>query len=686
MRQTCGQPTSRHGAGPTSRLPFTVLCAALIASILLSTAGADLAFAQSEWNPFQEQDERARRQRRGPQELPPPLAPADRDPANAGGGTPPFGVPYPGASGAPPPFASGPNPPGARNSTVEKIELAPIDPVPAAAGPPPASPTGPIAGPSVAVSPAPPAGGWQPAPGVVPAGPRPMPAAPAGVAPSQWSAPLWQGVDMAQLEALITPLAIPPRSPALHALWVKLLTDQGPPPTGGKGPSHFAALQMEGLYRSGLIDPLSRKLGADTSEGDPLAIGFRIRRDLASGDRAGACGGAKALAAKRQGLPKLLAGEVHLLNGYCAAADGNYAAAGLAAELAREEDVQAGTALQALDALAMLQPGAKPAKPPKIALPERLLVLDYRLLTLLGAQDPQTVLEKAEPALLYALAAEGKGEPRLTVLAAESAARMNAISPAQLGETYRQLAVTANLESDALFRRASLFKAIVAEPGPPRRMALIRQLLDDARKSGLYLVAAQVAATKLGDIDPAGMPGPLVETAAEVAVAGGDYARARQLASINPAATHWAALADIVDPRNVAPGEFERALSVLESLARANRIPADVLHRLATVLDALDVNVPIPLWEAASRTPQPNTGHLPDTGTLPDLQAAAKKREIGRTVLLVMKTLGNGGPDTAHLISLGDSIRALRRVGLDAEARRIGLEALFAGWPRGVVQ
>ena len=30
----------------------------------------------------------------------------------------------------------------------------------------------------------------------------------------------------------------------------------------------------------------------------------------------------------------------------------------------------------------------------------------------------------------------------------------------------------------------------------------------------------------------------------------------------------------------------------------------------------MDVNVPIPLWELASRSPQPAGGHLPDTGVL----------------------------------------------------------------------
>lgn len=114
------------------------------------------------------------------------------------------------------------------------------------------------------------------------------------------------------------------------------------------------------------------------------------------------------------------------------------------------------------------------------------------------------------------------------------------------------------------------------------------------------------------------------------------------------------------------------------------RLDATLLHRLATVLDALEYNVPIPLWEAASRTPQPAGGFLPATGVLTELQDAAKKREFGRTVLLAMQTLGPNGAEGAHMIALGDSIRALRRAGLETDARGLGFEALFASWPRAI--
>jgi hypothetical protein len=142
-------------------------------------------------------------------------------------------------------------------------------------------------------------------------------------------------------------------------------------------------------------------------------------------------------------------------------------------------------------------------------------------------------------------------------------------------------------------------------------------------------------------------------------------------------------LIDIADSRSTA--DREAGLSFVEELAVTGRLDPTLLHRLATVLDALEYNVPIPLWEAASRTPQPAGGFLPETGVLSQLQDAAKKREFGRTVLLTMRTLGPHGAEGANMIALGDSIRALKRAGMESDARRLGFEALFAGWPRAIV-
>ena len=52
-------------------------------------------------------------------------------------------------------------------------------------------------------------------------------------------------------------LEIPPRSPALHALWRRLVTASVTPPSGGETDRHFEALRLEALYRSGLLREVS---------------------------------------------------------------------------------------------------------------------------------------------------------------------------------------------------------------------------------------------------------------------------------------------------------------------------------------------------------------------------------------------------------------------------------------------
>jgi hypothetical protein len=68
---------------------------------------------------------------------------------------------------------------------------------------------------------------------------------------------------------------------------------------------------------------------------------------------------------------------------------------------------------------------------------------------------------------------------------------------------------------------------------------------------------------------------------------------------------------------------------------------------------------------------------------LPRLKAAAGDKKFAQTVLLSLQALGPDGAEGAHILALGDTIRALKLAGLEADARRLGFEALFASWPRG---
>jgi hypothetical protein len=498
---------------------------------------------------------------------------------------------------------------------------------------------------------------------------------------------LWRGLDVATLEELIAEIEVPPRSPALHALWLRLITSNVTPPDGGEADQQFLALRLETLYRSGLLEEASRELSR-MQAGNSLVATLAARNEIGLGRKERGCATARSGAPPSGGFPKHLRAQAALISGYCAAIAGDVAGVGLAAEMVREADPRPSAGLQVLDAISL-------GTTPKIAPDVAISLLDYRLVAATGGTiEPAQLLKHAAPSLLASLGRDTGTVPALKLRAAEAAALMNAITPEELAAAYRAHATAAGAGTgapDTSERRAELFVAAEAERTPLKKVRLIRSFLDDARRAGLYLTALRMAGPASESVALAPEVGWYAETGIEVALAVGDYQRARSWATFGSAVSapgggslsHWQALIDIADSASTA--DRDASLTYVEELAVTGRLDPTLLHRLATVLDALAYNVPIPLWEAASRTPQPAGGFLPETGLLSQLQDAAKKREFGRTVLLTMRTLGPNGAEGAHMIALGDSIRALKRAGLEADARRLGFEALFASWPRAIV-
>lgn len=511
---------------------------------------------------------------------------------------------------------------------------------------------------------------------------------------------LWQGITVPEVEQLMAGLAMPPRSAALHELWRRLLLAKGSEPAGGKTPTHFLALRLAALYRLGLLDDLQAATDAagETSKGDGdgdivLAV-QRAKAQLGLGQREAACESARA--AKYQGeVPRPIAQDALLLIAYCAAADGNPAAASLTADLAREQRMEAPLAFAVIEHLAS---GAAAGVKPKLAIPKDVTLLDYRYLELAGAHEGVALLERAEPALVSALTREVKADARLRIGAAEDAARIFALDAPALMAAYREAAIPA--AGDPLtaklpppLKRAALAQAIDKEANGARKLRLMQALLAEARSHTLYVPVAKALAPLLKGMRQTPDLAPLAETAIEIALAGADYGAAVSWATFGSAyetagpahgrpdgLMHWMTLVDIAGAKAFVPRGS--GLKLTEELAVRGKLPAPLMHRLVTVLDALEYDIPIPLWDAASRTPQPATGHLPETGVLPRLKDAAAGKKYALTVLLVMQSLGAEGAEGAHLLALGDSIRALRAAGLEEDARRLGFEALFAAWPR----
>ena len=658
------------------RLPYTLRLLTL-AALHASALGAAPLVAQEGWNPFKDRDEQAARAK-AKQVAPPPAGPVLPPMNGSTAGSESYGsTPYYGAQGATG-YPSAASPGGTY------------------AGPAPYSPQqGARADPPIGYRPASP----PPAPqGAVAETPRFVPRD-SGVEKGDLSPvmtrdgsglplDLWRGADIKSVEEIISGGDIPPRSSALHALWRRALVAEAPPPSGGDA-AHFQALKLEALWRSGLISDMAEILKTGAGKENALIQIFEIRVKLALGEREAACERVKAANMISADLPKPLRAEAILLSGYCAALAGNAPAAQLTVDLAREEGIEAPLAMSVLDALA----ANTPAKP---QWPKRVSLIDYRFLELAKVANMPQLANQAEPALVFALAHDRNGDPATRVIAAEKAAQMFVIEPGKLGEAYGavafqplQMADPLSAKVDPSLRRAMLVQAAQREATPVRKARLMQALLDDARRTGLYVPIASLLGKDLERLPPSTELGWFAELGTEIALANRSYPLAHKWVMFGASLDrlgggsnlqHWLALLDIADTTAGAP--HGSGIRYVEDLALKGRLSTDLLHRLATVLDALEYNVPIPLWEAASRTPQPSTGHLPETGLLPQLQDAAKQKQYGRTVLLAIRALGSNGPEGAHIIALGDSIRALNKAGLEADARRLGFEALFMHWPR----
>lgn len=504
----------------------------------------------------------------------------------------------------------------------------------------------------------------------------------------------WQGLDTSQLQEMMAPLAIPPRSAALAELWRRLWTSEGVAPpdaprqSNGGPVASFTAVRIEALYRSGLVADLAKLLKEPASRpADPITGLLAARTRILLGDREAGCGEVKGFQRAQSGLPKPVRHEFLILAALCGAADRDPGTAGLAADLLRAEGVEAPVALAALDAIA-----SSSVNGTKAPATRTVGLLDYRFLELVRSERLPGIVAAAEPALLTVLASSSP-DAATRILAGEAALAHHALSPAELAAVYRAAPLPPQAAAEPLadrseppLKRVVLFKAFEAERTPIKKARLARALLDEVRRArGPYMLTAAMLAPGLEGLQPTPEIGWFAETAIEVNLAAGRYDAVRRWAEppLNErygSLRHWLVLADIADPEW--RGRRGEELPTAEQFAVRGRLAPELMHRLVTVLDALDYQIPIPLWEAASRSPQPSSGYLPETGVLSRLQEASKQKMYARVVLMAMRTLGPDSGETAHIIALGDTIRALKRAGLEPSARRLGLEALFAAWPR----
>lgn len=472
---------------------------------------------------------------------------------------------------------------------------------------------------------------------------------------------LWRSVSAAELETLITQAPWPSRSPALSKLIARALETNA----GGEGD---IKAKVGALMRAGRIEEVIAVLGGAGAPNEPGAAAVYAVALLAAGRDDEACGLGLGAAAAGTWHDSLAKRAVFLIPTYCAARGADRGGAQLALNLARDSGVNVRMAAAALAG----------AKPP---LPSRVDVIDYLFLKLGHASAGAEIAARATPDLLYLVARDPSAAPELRVAAAERAAALNIIDGTALAAAYGDAAsgLPKSAQSPPALR-AKLFATLNGQASPKIRAESIDALLASGRDASIEISMAQALAQLAGGFAQDAPGAGFAETGVRVAALAGDAEAAWQWTEgADPRLRSWQLLLATSDPYGP---NARGALDAGVDIALQSRLPGALLQRLVTVLDALGEEVPIPLWDLAGKTPQPADGYLPETGALTNLKQAADSGDVGRTILLVAAVLGPDGPQGAHLIGLGDSLRALRRVGLDAEARRLGFEALYAHWPQ----
>lgn len=529
----------------------------------------------------------------------------------------------------------------------------------------------------------------------VEAGQLPPAAGSDGAPASGFGTGFWQGVTASDAATLMAKIELPSRSPVLAGLWRRaMLTDEEP---AGGAPGQFLAARLDGLYRAGLLKDAAALIAKSPKSTDAQQLAARARVLLGLGDDDKACAAVKSIPLSGGPLKGRARNDALLMVAFCAARDKQPNHASLAAEVLRDQNFGEPLALAVLDSIAE-------SKTPKLPHSDNLTLIDYKFLGLLGNVPAERFLPRAAPDLIVGIANDQAAEPAARRAAAEAAVRINAMDDAELAALYRTAPIAPQQLADPAsagtalpppMRRALLFQAAEKGPSPARKIELVQQLLTAARSDGIFSPIARLAAPIIDGIKPTPDLARLSEPAIQALLAAGRYDHAVGWILLGGTSAggpggnpqlHWLTLVDIGDAEGHVP--HGSSMNYAEDMTAGGGLSPVMLVRLAVVLSALRYEMPPAIKQAAQSAQQSiskaDQGRPPDAALIPKLQAASKSKFQGQSVLLAMQTAGANPATSLHPQALGEVIAALQAAGLEADARRLGQEALFETWPQRV--
>ena len=630
-----------------------------------------------------------------PQALPSPQGGVEPSPGAPGPGAPPQGPPIQAPTPGPPiqgPPIQGPPIQGAPNQGAPNqgapIQVAPIQAAPNQGAPIQAQPN-PATPPEGGATTAPPAG-FQ-VEGLAP--PEVDSIGLTGPGDGGFERTLWAGSDPQLVLTLMADLPVATHNPALAALTRRLLAT-GAPLDGGPAGGRMLSARVERLLAMGDLDTAKRLLDQlPPSRGDGALARLTAQAALLEGDDAAACQRANDLAPT--------GGDAFWsqIAVYCRLAAGDEDGARLGLDLLRDANqTEDGAFVKLASAVADHRGDA--------AIPRSPSPVEVALLRLAGVPLPAAALADPEPAVLTAAAQEPSlaGDRQLEI--AERAFQTGGLPASALGAIYGALAPAGDALASVRTAwgpkaRAMAWRAAGEQQNPQDLAALLAATWQAAKGDERFLVA-RVFAKRFADLPidrsllavapsaarallAADRPLPAARWFALLTEEGARDSRAqRQVAALKP----LFALAGVGGSEAV-PELDEAAVTAwrqatLDADAPDTDAPASdgpksdaKAERLFALLDGLGSPVPDAVWSQELRPPLQRSMSVPVGAIWRGLERAAAAKRLGETVLYALHML-NGQPEAAHPEVLLASLRGLRAVGLDQEARQIAVATALA--------
>jgi hypothetical protein len=517
---------------------------------------------------------------------------------------------------------------------------------------------------------------------------------------------LWGGTPGGRAADLLAALPVATASPVMADLRRRLLLSEQRPPDGMSA-LELLRIRLDTLVRAGapagevmaLADPVGRDGAVDRA---------RLHALLVEADDTRACSLTRSVGVRYPD-PIWQQAAIH-----CDLLDGDTDAALLGLTLLREMGADAGPGGQAFTLLAERLAGLDSPAPDSFA---GASPVAWRLLRRLPeVAAPADARDPARPWTARALALAGDGgPPALRAAAAEQAAAAGALPVETLGQVWADIAddprdldtpPSQAILGGTAYARALTYAILFRVTNPTRLADGLMYPLGTSRVEtpALYPVHARLYAPLIREIpvDPR-VPVFLGTAAGSALYAAGSIEAGRvwlgrlmaqgesgDRDAEDAAALLWP-LARMADPALGAGLPTERLLLWRQAkAARLGETPEDrrALDRAHVRLLRLFEAMGVPIGEAhwlplrATRVfveaVTVDGGHT-DTTRLEALDRAVAGDHTGEAVALALLALGEGGPAAASVEALDRVLRALRALGLEAEARRLAVEALAVG-------